>query len=43
MNFLKVELTFLATDWEERVQNNGLKKYDELLKRPTASWSFRCG
>jgi hypothetical protein len=28
-------IDFLANDWEERVQNIGLIKYDELLKRPT--------
>jgi len=33
--FFENRINFLATDWEERVQNIGLKKYDELLKRPT--------
>jgi len=33
--FFESRINFLATDWEERVQNIGLKKYDELLKRPT--------
>jgi ATP-dependent helicase YprA (DUF1998 family) len=33
--FFESRIDFLANDWEERVQNIGLKKYDELLKRPT--------
>ena len=33
--FFESRIDFLAYDWEERVQNIGLKKYDELLKRPT--------
>ena len=33
--FFQSRIDFLANDWEERVQNIGLKKYDELLKRPT--------
>ncbi len=33
--FFVSRIDFLANDWEERVQNIGLKKYDELLKRPT--------
>lgn len=33
--FFDNRIDFLANDWEERVQNIGLKKYDELLKRPT--------
>lgn len=28
-------INFLADDWVERIQNIGLKKYDELMKRPT--------
>ena len=33
--FFESRIDFLAKDWEERVQNIGLRKYDELLKRPT--------
>jgi superfamily II DNA or RNA helicase len=33
--FFENRIDFLANDWEERIQNVGLKKYDELLKRPT--------
>lgn len=33
--FFESRIDFLANDWEERIQNIGLKKYDELLKRPT--------
>jgi hypothetical protein len=33
--FFENRINFLANDWEERVQNIGLKKYDELMKRPT--------
>lgn len=33
--FFENRIDFLAKDWENRVQNIGLKKYDELLKRPT--------
>ncbi len=33
--FFESRIDFLAKDWEERIQNIGLKKYDELLKRPT--------
>jgi hypothetical protein len=34
-DFFESRIDFLANDWEDRVQNIGLKKYDELLKRPT--------
>jgi superfamily II DNA/RNA helicase len=34
-DFFESRIDFLANDWEERVQNIGLKKYDELLKRST--------
>jgi hypothetical protein len=33
--FFESRIDFLANDWEERVQNIGLERYDELLKRPT--------
>lgn len=33
--FFENRIDFLANDWIERVQNIGLKKYDELMKRPT--------
>lgn len=33
--FFESRIDFLAKDWEERFQKVGLKKYDELLKRPT--------
>ena len=34
-DFFENRINFLANDWEERIQNIGLKKYDELMKRPT--------
>lgn len=34
-DFFENRIDFLANDWEERIQNIGLRKYDELLKRPT--------
>ena len=34
-DFFETRIDFLANDWEERIQNIGLKRYDELLKRPT--------
>ena len=34
-DFFENRINFLAKDWEERVKNIGLKKYDELMKRPT--------
>jgi hypothetical protein len=33
--FFESRIDFLANDWEERVQNIGLERYDQLLKRPT--------
>lgn len=33
--FFENHIDSLANDWEEKVRNYGLKKYDELLKRPT--------
>lgn len=33
--FFENRINFLANDWEERIQNIGLTKYDELMKRPT--------
>jgi DNA mismatch repair protein MutH len=38
--FFENRINFLANDWEERVQNIGLTKYDELMKRPTEVGSF---
>lgn len=33
--FFEKHIDDLASDWEDKVRNYGLKQYDELLKRPT--------
>lgn len=33
--FFENRINFLANNWEERIRDSGLKKYDELMKRPS--------
>ncbi len=34
MNLFEKEIDRIAYDWVDRIENYGLKKYDDLLKKP---------